>query len=127
MEKAVVGTVRWKMAGKGIMVFDKDKEYIFRCTCHGPHFLSVAWWEDDKEIFDGYFTLEGMFGSSKHRLWHRLKEAWQLIRSGHADTWVEIDLDSNSTAQQLAEVLTEYTDRQTALRKEQKGNEEESK
>jgi hypothetical protein len=110
-----------------MMTFSKQKEYLFKCDCHGPHFMSITWWEDDKDAYDGYFTLEGAFGSGKHAWLHRLQEAWQLIRSGHADTWVEIHLDDSNKARRIAEALTEFADTRDALKKEQEENEEEPK
>lgn len=82
----------------------------WRCDCGGGHFISVTWWpedeRDDTATVDGYLAVEGDFWRT---LRHRLRMAFGVIRSGHADTRVGVVLTPDR-AREIAAALTEYAE-----------------
>ena len=68
-------------------------ERFWRCSCHGDHFLCLDTWDDGT----GAVHLGGDFRATG-RL-PRLRLAWDVLRHGHADTWVEMMLDRDKALQ----------------------------
>lgn len=51
----------------------ENQEFLIRCQCHGPHFLSVETWPDDPNV---YLVVEYDDGLP---LWDRIKNAFKMI------------------------------------------------
>ena len=68
-------------------------ERFWRCSCHGDHFLCLTEWGDGT----GDVHLGGDFRATG-RL-PRLRLAWEVLRHGHADAWVELTLDRDKALQ----------------------------
>lgn len=71
----------------------KQRQHIFKCDCHGPHFLCVSWWPGDPREgleMEGWIELEGSFWTT----WkYRAKYAWEMLaQRGHASTNIGIVL-----------------------------------
>jgi hypothetical protein len=83
-------------------------DHHWRCDCGGGHFLSITWFPEDPRDntadVDGYLEIEGDF---RQTLRHRIRTAWDVLRSGHADTRVGLVLDA-AKAREIAAVLAEF-------------------
>lgn len=82
-------------------------ECIFPCDCSDSHFMRFRYWPADRDLIaEGFLSIEGDFRQS---LCRRLASAWSLIKSGHAETSVEMVVHE-ADAKELAAMLTEYAD-----------------
>jgi hypothetical protein len=65
-------------------------ERIWQCTCGWGHFLSIH--QDDDTP---YIIFEGSYRATT--LKEKLRACWEIFRRGHYDTWLEVQLDEQTT------------------------------
>jgi hypothetical protein len=86
----------------------------WQCNCGSAHFLTIAAYGDG----DAYLDVHGSYRASGRKgLLHRVVACWQMLTSGHANTWVELGLTTQS-AREIADTLSQWAD----AGKEKEGN-----
>jgi hypothetical protein len=94
----------------------EEIERIWRCGCHGGHFVSLSWDPDDLRgpalSAEGYLALEGDW---RARLRQRISGAWRLLVRGEPHSWATVLLDE-AKAREIAGALTEFADSAAADR-----------
>jgi len=94
-----------------------QRDLIYPCDCGGDHFLRITWWpvpdsdgyRDHGFEVDGYLHVGGDFFPS---LKNRFRTAWNVIRRGHADTYVGVCLTPDNAREMMAtlsEIALEWT------------------
>lgn len=74
---------------------NSPRNYVFQCSCHDFHFLTLTWYPDDKYVPDLDVEAEIAFGGDYHHNWRaRGKAVWNVLRgrSAHA-MYLNLDYD----------------------------------